>query len=108
MSTLKAFGIIAIVEAISWLALIVGMFFKYIADASWGESAVRTIGQIHGMFVVVYIALLFANHVQRKWPLRKTFIDLVAVAIPGAGFWVARNVFAEDRLASPTSPVQAA
>ena len=98
VSTLKAFGWIAIVEAISWLALIVAMFFKYIVEASWGESTVRLIGQIHGFLVIVYIALLFLNHVQRKWPLRKTAIDFIALVIPGAGFWVGKNAFAEDRL----------
>jgi integral membrane protein len=98
VSTLKAFGWIAIVEAISWLALIVAMFFKYVVEASWGESTVRLIGQIHGFLVIVYIALLFLNHVQRKWPLRKTAIDFIALVIPGAGFWVGKNAFAEDRL----------
>ena len=97
MSTLKAFGTIAIIEAISWLALLGGMFFKYVVEASWGESVVRMIGQIHGFFVVIYVVLLAVNHVQHKWPIRKTVIDFVAVAIPGAGFWVGKNAFAEDR-----------
>lgn len=108
VSTLKAFGTIAIVEAISWLALLGGMFFKYVIEASWGESAVRTIGQIHGFFVVIYVVLLAVNHVQHKWPIRKTIIDLVAVAIPGAGFWVGKNAFAEDRLSAASATSRAA
>jgi len=108
VSTLKAFGIIAIIEAISFFALIVGMFIKYVVDASWGETAVRTIGQIHGFLVIIYIALLFLNYVQRKWPIRKTIIDLIAVAIPFAGFWVGKKVFEEDRLATSSTTPRAA
>lgn len=108
MSMLKAFGIIAIIEATSFFALIIGMFFKYVVDASWGETAVRTIGQIHGFLVVIYIALLFLNHVQRKWPVRKTLIDFIAVAIPFAGFWVGKKAFEEDRLATNSSNPSAA
>ena len=102
MSSLKAFGWVAIVEGISWIVLIIAMIFKYVVDASWGTAFVRTMGQIHGFLFMLFLALLVFNAVQRKWPLQKVLIDFFGSLIPGFGFWIGKQAFAEDQAATPS------
>lgn len=102
MNALKAFAWVAIVEGISWITLLVAMFFKYVVDASWGTTFVRTMGQIHGFLFLLFVALLALNTVQRKWPIQKALVDFFGSLIPGFGFWIGRQALAEDRESSPS------
>lgn len=101
MSTLKLFAGAAVLETISWIVMLVAMFFKYVVDAGWAEDAVSVIAQVHGFLVIIYLALLFLNAVQRKWGITKIIVDFIAMLVPGMGFWVAKEVLAEDAATSP-------
>jgi integral membrane protein len=100
MSTLKAFGTVAAIEAISWLALLAAMVFKYGPAKDFGTNAVSIIGPIHGVLTIAYVILLYLNYQQRKWTVQKALIDFVCLFIPFASLWVARQVFEEDRSTS--------
>lgn len=47
------FRIVAFAEALSWLGLLVGMFFKYVTDT--GELGVKIFGPIHGGVFIAYV-----------------------------------------------------
>ena len=79
---------VAVVEAISWLALIVATIVKYSADAPLG---VKILGPIHGVLFLAYVALTVEVRRQLKWDGRTTLIVLADSILPGGGFIVARR-----------------
>lgn len=61
---IRAFQVLAIAEAFSWAALLVGMYFKWIAKTT--ELGVEIAGPIHGALFVGYgIAALALWRLQR-------------------------------------------
>lgn len=85
----RAFRIVAVLEAISWLALIVATIMKYTADNALG---VHIMGPIHGVLFLVYVALvLFEVRAKLRWDARTTLIVLADSIIPGGGFLAARR-----------------
>ncbi|WP_018155795.1 DUF3817 domain-containing protein [Demetria terragena] len=56
------FRVVAFAEALSWLGLLIGMFFKYVTET--GEAGVKIFGPIHGGIFVVYllVTLWAARH----------------------------------------------
>lgn len=89
----KRFRLLAQWEAVTWAALLVAMFFKWVLGY---EEAVRIPGMVHGIaaFVpFVLIALLTARSL--KWDLMTTFWALVS-SVPPFGTivferWAIRN-----------------
>jgi len=80
--------IVAVVEAISWLALIIATIVKYAADAPLG---VHILGPIHGVLFLAYVALALVVRARLKWDARTTLIVLADSILPGGGFLVARR-----------------
>jgi integral membrane protein len=76
----KRFRLVAIWEAITWAALLVAMFFKWVLGH---EEAVKIPGMVHGVAAFipfVIIALLTARSL--KWNLTTTFWALVSSVPP--------------------------
>lgn len=88
-TTVRAFRLVAIAEAISWLLLIVATVVKYTADNAIG---VHVMGPVHGVLFLAYVALvLFEVRGKLAWNGRTTLIVLADSIIPGGGFVVARR-----------------
>ncbi len=85
---IAALRVVAVVEAVSWVALIVATVVKYTADAALG---VHVMGPVHGVLFLAYVGL--AVEVRRRvgWDARTTAIVLADSVIPFGGFWVARR-----------------
>ena len=79
---------VAVLEAVSWLALIVATIVKYSADSPLG---VKILGPIHGVLFLAYVALTFDVRRQTRWDARTTLIVLGEAILPGGGFLVARR-----------------
>lgn len=76
----KRFRFVAMWEAVTWAALLVAMFFKWVLGF---EEAVRIPGMVHGIaaFVpFVLIALITAGAL--KWNFKTTFWALVSSVPP--------------------------
>jgi integral membrane protein len=79
---IKVFRILAVAEAFSWAALLVGMYFKWIAGTT--ELGVEIAGPIHGALFVGYgIAALVLWRLQR-WPFRVAFFAGLSAVFPFA------------------------
>jgi integral membrane protein len=78
--TVRAFRAVAIAEAFSWAGLLVGMYVKWIAEAS--EIGVKIFGPVHGGLVVVYVALALVVAVRQRWSLWTVFLALAATLPP--------------------------
>lgn len=88
MQTVRAFRVIAVAEAFSWLALIVATIVKYSADAPLG---VKVLGPIHGVLFIGYVLLALQLRAKLRWSGRTFLIVLADAIIPGGGFIVARR-----------------
>ncbi|GID92622.1 DUF3817 domain-containing protein [Amorphoplanes digitatis] len=69
------FAAIAIAEACSWAALLIGMFFKYgpVGD----EIGVRIAGPVHGALFTAYLAVTVVLARVARW---KWWVTLLALA----------------------------
>ncbi|MGU3437753.1 DUF3817 domain-containing protein [Actinomycetes bacterium M1A6_2h] len=82
-TTAKRFRFVAIAEAVTWVALLIGMAIKWIPDPNI-DSAVRYPGMIHGAVFVVYIVVTVVTAVKLKWSASVTLVALLA-SIPPFG-----------------------
>jgi integral membrane protein len=87
-SVTRAFRVVAVAEAISWLLLIVATIVKYSADEALG---VHVMGPIHGVLFLVYVGLALEVRRRVHWDARTTLVVLAESIVPGGGFLAARR-----------------
>ena len=75
-----AFRVVAVAEALSWLGLLTGMFFKYVVDA--GERGVQVFGPIHGTVFLTYVVVTLLTWRSQRWSLPVGLLALVASVPP--------------------------
>ena len=80
-----AFRIVAFVEALTWLGLLIGMYFKWIAEA--GEAGVKIFGPLHGGVFVVCLVLALLTARAARWSFWTTFLALGASIPPFFTVW---------------------
>ena len=98
-AVIRIFKILAIAEACSWAALLVGMFLKWITRTT--ELGVEIAGPIHGALFVGYgVAALCLWGLQR-WPFRVALFAGLSAVFPFAtvGFerWADRRGYLTAR-----------
>lgn len=97
----RLFKLAAILEAFSWVGLLIGMFFKWVLDTT--ERGVQIMGPIHGgMFVLYVVSCLWAASVH-KWTLKQTVLGLVSSVPPLMTLWFEKHAEKTGLLARPTS-----
>jgi integral membrane protein len=94
VTLLKTLTAVAFAEAISWMALLVAMVFKYAFDRPDGVSIV---GPIHGFLFLAFVGLLVVTHVERRWPVRKSLLALAESIPPFTGFLLGSQLLSEVR-----------
>ncbi|MEV0294579.1 DUF3817 domain-containing protein [Nocardia sp. NPDC050710] len=74
------FRFFAVLEALSWLGLLVGMGFKYLPDPG-NEVGVKIFGPVHGTIFILFVltALLAARELNWTW---KTTVLALLSSIP--------------------------
>ena len=75
-----AFRVVAVAEALSWLGLLTGMFFKYVVDA--GEQGVQVFGPIHGTVFIAYVVVTLLTWRSQRWSLPVALFALAASVPP--------------------------
>jgi RND superfamily putative drug exporter len=76
---ITAFRVVAIAEALSWLGLLTGMYFKHVAETT--EAGVKLFGPIHGGIFIGYVVLAVVLARRLSWS-RGTTVLALAAAIP--------------------------
>ncbi|WP_131742210.1 DUF3817 domain-containing protein [Actinomadura roseirufa] len=100
MDNVRAFRIVSIAEAVSFLVLLlIAMPLKYLGDAPVG---VQIMGPVHGVLFIGYVGLVFLVRDQLRWDLTRTALALGAAVLPVAPFLV------EHFWARPAEPAAAA
>jgi integral membrane protein len=75
-----AFRVVAFAEALSWLGLLTGMFFKYVVDA--GEQGVHVFGPVHGTVFITYLVVSLVTWRHQRWTLPVALLALAASVPP--------------------------
>jgi integral membrane protein len=78
----------SIIEAVTYLALVVATVVKY---AEGDDRGVAVLGPIHGVLFLIFAALLLVHHRDLGWPLWKAVMAMVIGSLPFGGFWVERK-----------------
>ncbi len=75
------FRLIAFAEAVSWVGLLVGMYFKYLGSPQT-EVGVKIFGPVHGgIFIAFLVAALLVGCTQ-KWGLGTWLLALLGSIVP--------------------------
>ncbi|MGX7824742.1 DUF3817 domain-containing protein [Actinokineospora sp. 24-640] len=80
MHPVALFRFVALAEAVSWIGLLTGMFFKYVTES--GELGVKVFGPIHGAVFVAYLAVAWFAARKLAWDRRATLWALLASVPP--------------------------
>lgn len=86
------FRIVALVEAVSFLALLVATFVKRVVE---GPDLVPVLGPIHGILFLAYVLLTLLVREEQGWTVGQTLIVIVASAIPFGAFVVNARMVAD-------------
>ena len=76
------FRLVALLEGLSWLGLLAGMYAKYLTDA--GEGGVKLFGPIHGGIFVAYVLLTVLVGRAQRWSPRTVLLGLACSVPPFA------------------------
>ena len=92
MYSLKTFRIVALMEATSFLMLLVASVLKRTADA---DVLVTILGPIHGVLFIAYVLIALGVRPDQGWDMRTTLLVLLGAVLPFGGYvvdrWLARR-----------------
>jgi len=74
------FAVVAIVEAITWAGLLVGMYLKHVADAT--DLGVTVFGRLHGAAFLVYVVVAAVAAVRLRWRPGTIVLAMIAAVPP--------------------------
>ena len=94
MNTLKLFRYVAIIEATSFLALLVATYVKYQHDSPGG---VEILGPIHGALFIAYVLVALYARTVAGWNAWTTALVLIGAVVPFGGYVVDWRILREQR-----------
>lgn len=95
------FRVVAIAEAISWVGLLIAMFFKYVVDL--GEGGVPVLGPVHGVIFILYVGAALAVFRPLRWTPKTLLLALAASVPPLFTWWFETWALRTGRLDSPAA-----
>ncbi|MEW5811977.1 MAG: DUF3817 domain-containing protein [Actinomycetota bacterium] len=75
------FRLIAFAEALSWVGLLIGMYFKYLG-APRTEVGVKIFGPIHGGVFIAFLGAAVLTGMALKWGLGTWLLALLGSIVP--------------------------
>jgi integral membrane protein len=103
---IRIFRGLAIAEAFSWAALLLGMVLKWVTRTT--ELGVQIAGPIHGAFFIGYAIAALSLWAKLRWPFRVALLSGLSAVFPFATVWFERwagrhgYLTAQSREAAPT------
>ncbi len=93
------FRMVALAEAVSYLALLVATFVKRVVE---GPDLVPVLGPIHGILFLAYVLLALLVREEQRWTPWQTIVVIVASALPFGAF-VVNSRMVRDPAPAPTA-----
>lgn len=90
MSPAALFRQVAVVEAITWSGLLIGMFLKYVTETT--DQVVSIFGMLHGVAFIGYCLVTLGVAVDQRWRASRILLGLGAAIPPLATLWFERHV----------------
>ena len=75
------FRLIALAEAVSWVGLLTGMYFKYLGSPRT-EVGVKVFGMAHGLIFIGFVVAGLLVGLAVKWTLGTWLLALLASIVP--------------------------
>ena len=75
------FRVIAITEAVSWIGLLIGMYFKYLGIPRT-EVGVKIFGPVHGAVFVAFVVAASLAGIAFRWGLGTWLLALLGSVVP--------------------------
>lgn len=75
------FRLVAAAEALSWVGLLVGMYFKYVGTPRT-EVGVKVFGPIHGGIFIAFVVLAVLVGLAFRWTVSTWVLALLASIVP--------------------------
>lgn len=92
----KRFRLVALWEAVTWAALLIAMFFKWVLGY---EEAIRIPGMVHGIAgFMLYVVVALATAWSLKWDFKTLLLALVSSVPPFMTIWFERWAARTGRL----------
>jgi integral membrane protein len=85
MNSLRILRVVAVVEATSFLALLVASYLKHDGQ---GAVGVQILGPIHGVLFLAYVVLALVAREAAGWSARTTVLVLIGAVLPFGGYVV--------------------
>jgi integral membrane protein len=88
------FRLVALAEAVTWVGLLVGMYFKYLGSPRT-EIGVKVFGMAHGLVFIAFVITAVLVGMAFKWTVSTWLLALLASIVPLASviflIWVDRS-----------------
>src|SRR4051794_32423346 len=75
------FRLIALAEAVSWVGLLIGMYFKYLSTPG-SEIGVKVFGMAHGLVFIAFVVAGLLVGISADWAPRTWLLALLASIVP--------------------------
>jgi len=75
------FRLVALLEAVSWVGLLVGMYFKYLASTPT-EVGVKVFGMAHGLIFVGFVVVAVLAGIAFKWTIWTWLLAAIGSIVP--------------------------
>ena len=72
---------IALAEAVSWVGLLIGMYFKYLGTPRT-EIGVKVFGMVHGLVFIAFVVAGLLVGMAVRWTLGTWLLALLASIVP--------------------------
>ncbi len=90
--SLKNFRVVALLEATTFLLLLLSSVLKRTSDFDLG---VTVLGPIHGILFVAYVVMALGLREEARWTGKQTLLILLGAVLPFGGYvvdgWVSRH-----------------
>lgn len=101
------FRIIAFAEAVTWVGLLTGMYFKYLGTPRT-EIGVKVFGMAHGLVFIAFVVAAVLVGIAFKWSVATWLLALLGSIVPLGSviflIWVERTGRTSSRGAVATAP----
>lgn len=88
------FRVVALLEAVSWVGLLIGMYFKYVGTPRT-EVGVKVFGPAHGAVFIAFVVIGVLAALTFRWATGTWLLGMVASIVPLASviflMWVDRT-----------------
>ena len=75
------FRLVALAEAVSWVGLLVGMYFKYLGSPRT-EIGVKIFGPVHGAVFVAFVVAALLAGIAYRWRVMTWLLALLGSIVP--------------------------